>query len=197
MKAIKEVLIENLISLRKEHKLTQLELAEKIGYSDKAVSRWEHGEVLPDVETLDKIAGIYGIHLSALLEEHDGGLKKAPVSSNRNHIVITSLAMTLVWFIAVFVYVILFLKTGKNIWQVFILAVTASAIVALVFSAIWSKAKRKTLISVFCSVIVWSVLIFIHVSFGNYRLWPVYFLGIPLQIAIFLIFGFKRKKKIV
>lgn len=56
MKAIKEVLIENLISLRKEHKLTQLELAEKIGYSDKAVSRWEHGEVLPDVETLDKIA---------------------------------------------------------------------------------------------------------------------------------------------
>mgnify|MGYP004636965371 FL=1 len=197
MKAIKEVLIENLISLRKEHKLTQLELAEKIGYSDKAVSRWEHGEVLPDVETLDKIAGIYGIPLSALLEEHDGGLKKTPVSSNRNHIVITSLAMTLVWFIAVFVYVILFLKTGKNIWQVFILAVTASAIVALVFSAIWSKAKRKTLISVFCSVIVWSVLIFIHVSFGNYRLWPVYFLGIPLQIAIFLIFGFKRKKKIV
>ena len=197
MKAIKEVLIENLISLRKEHKLTQLELAEKIGYSDKAVSRWEHGEVLPDVETLDKIAGIYGIPLSALLEEHDGGLKKAHVSSNRNHIVITSLAMTLVWFIAVFVYVILFLKTGKNIWQVFILAVTASAIVALVFSAIWSKAKRKTLISVFCSVIVWSVLIFIHVSFGNYRLWPVYFLGIPLQIAIFLIFGFKRKKKIV
>ena len=105
--------------------------------------------------------------------------------------------MTLVWFIAVFVYVILFLKTGKNIWQVFILAVTASAIVALVFSAIWAKAKRKTLISVFCSVIVWSVLIFIHVSFGNYKLWPVYFLGIPLQIAIFLIFGFKRKKKIV
>ena len=197
MKAIKEVLIENLISLRKEHKLTQLELAEKIGYSDKAVSRWEHGEVLPDVETLDKIAGIYGIPLSALLEEHDGVLKKAPVSSNRNHIVITSLAMTLVWFIAVFVYVILFLKTGKNIWQVFILAVTASAIVALVFSAIWAKAKRKTLISVFCSVIVWSVLIFIHVSFGNYKLWPVYFLGIPLQIAIFLIFGFKRKKKIV
>ena len=72
MKAIKEVLIENLISLRKEHKLTQLELAEKIGYSDKAVSRWEHGEVLPDVETLDTPLVTYGNLLSALLEEHDG-----------------------------------------------------------------------------------------------------------------------------
>lgn len=197
MKEIKEVLVENLISLRKEHKLTQLELAEKIGYSDKAVSRWEHGEVLPDVETLDKIAKIYGIPLSALLEEHEGGFKKPPVSSNRNHIVITSLAMTLVWFIAVFVYVILMLKTKTNFWQVFILAVTASAIVALVFSSIWAKAKRKTLISVFCSVIVWSILIFVHVTFKNYTLWPVYFLGIPLQTAILLVFGFKKKKKIV
>ena len=105
--------------------------------------------------------------------------------------------MTLVWFIAVFVYVILMLKTKKNLWQVFILAVTASAIVALVFSSIWAKAKRKTLISVFCSVIVWSILIFVHVSFKNYTLWPVYFLGIPLQTAIFLVFGFKKKKKIV
>lgn len=197
MKEIKEVLVENLISLRKEHKLTQLELAEKIGYSDKAVSRWEHGEVLPDVETLDKIAKIYGIPLASLLEEHDGNLKKTTVSSNRNHIVITSLAMTLVWFIAVFVYVILMLGTGKKFWQVFILAVTASAIIALVFSSIWAKTKRKMLISIFCSIIVWSILVFIHLSFESYTLWPVYFLGIPLQIAILLVFGFKKKKKIV
>ena len=58
VKGIKETVRENLIKLRKEHKFTQIELAERIGYSDKAISRWETGEVNPDIETLEKLAGI-------------------------------------------------------------------------------------------------------------------------------------------
>ena len=48
---IKHNFSENLIKLRKAKNLTQLQLAEKLNYSDKAISKWEVGSVLPDVET--------------------------------------------------------------------------------------------------------------------------------------------------
>jgi transcriptional regulator with XRE-family HTH domain len=46
---VKEIIASNLASLRREHKLTQQQLAEKLNYSDKAVSRWENAETLPDI----------------------------------------------------------------------------------------------------------------------------------------------------
>ena len=49
MENIREIVRENLVKLRKERKLTQIELSQKIGYSDKAISRWETGEVTPDI----------------------------------------------------------------------------------------------------------------------------------------------------
>ena len=58
MAATKEIVRENLVKLRKEHKLTQMELAEKIGYSDKAISKWERGESAPDVATLVQLADL-------------------------------------------------------------------------------------------------------------------------------------------
>ena len=47
--------------LRKELGLTQKELADALNVSDKAISRWEHAETLPDIETLCKICDIYGV----------------------------------------------------------------------------------------------------------------------------------------
>ena len=67
MENLRRTIAENLLALRRKHKMTQQDLAGKINYSDKAVSRWENGEVLPDVETLGKIAEIYGVPLSRLL----------------------------------------------------------------------------------------------------------------------------------
>ena len=55
MENIKETIAKNLVELRKSHKLTQSALAEKLNYSDKAISRWEHAETLPDIETLCKV----------------------------------------------------------------------------------------------------------------------------------------------
>ena len=52
MEDIKDIVAVNLTNLRKANKITQLELAEKLNYSDKAISKWERGESLPDVVTL-------------------------------------------------------------------------------------------------------------------------------------------------
>ena len=64
----KQIIAANLVALRKNHKLTQQELAAKLNYSDKAISRWEHAETLPDIETLCKVCAIYGVKFEYLLQ---------------------------------------------------------------------------------------------------------------------------------
>ena len=49
MNDIKHVIAKNLITLRKKNGLTQNELAQKLNYSDNAISRWEHAEVTPSI----------------------------------------------------------------------------------------------------------------------------------------------------
>ena len=70
MQDVKVIFAQNLISLRKQMKLTQIELAEKINYSDKAVSKWERGESIPDVTVLMTIASLFGVTLDFLVSEH-------------------------------------------------------------------------------------------------------------------------------
>lgn len=53
--------------LRKEKKLTQKELAEQLGVTDKAVSKWERGLCCPDISLLSKLSHVLGITTSELL----------------------------------------------------------------------------------------------------------------------------------
>ena len=70
MENIKEIISNNIIMLRKQKNLTQLELGEAIHYSDKAISRWEKGESLPDIETLQLLSETLDVPLTYLFEEH-------------------------------------------------------------------------------------------------------------------------------
>ena len=63
-----EIVRQNLIDLRKQSKLTQVELADKIGYSAKTVSRWETGDVIPDIDTLEVLSNIYNISIKDLFD---------------------------------------------------------------------------------------------------------------------------------
>ena len=63
MNEIKKLIGKNLTELRKKQKLTQAELATKLNYSDKAISKWEHGDALPSIENLMEICNFYGITL--------------------------------------------------------------------------------------------------------------------------------------
>ena len=62
-----------LAGLRKEKGMTQLDLAEKMGVTDKAVSKWERDLSFPDVNTLPKLAEIFNITVADLMQT-----KKAP-----------------------------------------------------------------------------------------------------------------------
>lgn len=92
--------------------LTQLELAEKLNYSDKTLSKWERGESMPDIVTLKQLADIFMISVDVLISTEDTIIGFVPVKerkkiSKRNIISISLLSAGIVWFIATIAFVIL------------------------------------------------------------------------------------------
>ena len=59
----------NITELRKSRQLTQLELAEKLNYSDKTISKWERGDGLPDLKTICRMAEIFGVSVDYFVTE--------------------------------------------------------------------------------------------------------------------------------
>lgn len=70
---LKQIFAGNLSRLRLAHGWTQAELAEKLNYSDKTVSKWERGESIPDVSILKQISELFHISLDDLLSEPHAG----------------------------------------------------------------------------------------------------------------------------
>lgn len=196
MNEIKQTVAENMTLLRKKNKMTQLDLAEKLNYSDKAVSKWERGEAMPDIEVLCNIADLYGVSLDYLVKEHAPNESPATTQAKKeksNKLTITLLAVILVWFVATFVFVYGQLLAEQNYWLAFIWAIPISAIVLIVFNGIWGK-RKFTFILV--SVLLWSLLAAIHLHFWKlgYNLWLLYLVGAPAQIAVILWSNLKRKR---
>ncbi len=59
---------ELLKNLRKEKNLTQAELAEKLGVSNRSISRWENGMTMPDFDLLIELADFYGVDVREILD---------------------------------------------------------------------------------------------------------------------------------
>ncbi len=190
----------NISDLRRKSGLTQAELAEKLNYSDKAVSKWERGESIPDVTVLKSIADLFGVTVDYLLaEEHDDpelAKKRTNKRKFRNHALITGISILLVWFVATFIFInVNFAGLGKNGgWLVFVCSVPVSMIVWLVFNSIWFNRRRNFFI---ISCLMWSLLatVFLFfIAFGT-NIWPLFFIGIPAQIIIIMWSGIKIKRK--
>lgn len=190
MNNVKETLPQNLADLRLEHKMTQSEVAEKLNYTDKSVSKWERGEALPPIDVLKDLANLYGVSLDYLVSDtKDGSYDKRYTSkaNNANKVIIMLLAVSLVWIIAtvMFAYGIIFAK--RSFWVLFVAAVPLTAIVLLVFNGIWGKRKFTFIL---ISALIWSVITTIYLIFlsapSQYNLWAIFIIGIPLQIATIL-----------
>lgn len=186
----KEIIARNIVDLRRKNGMTQLELAEKLNYTDKAVSKWERGESIPDVAVLKTIADLFGVTVDYLLTaEHK---TTVPVLSRlestlRSHRVITGLSILLVALLATLIFVILDLLPGERggAWLSFIWAVPVGSIVWLVFNSIWFNRHLNYLI---ISILVWSTLTATHITalFFGVNIWLIYVLGVPGQAIILL-----------
>ena len=193
MSEIKNIIAENIIKLRKKENLTQGELAEKLNYSDNAVSRWERGEVTPSIETLEHISKVFNVTLVSLLEE-DAVQKKDKNEKKQmiNKLAVTLIFMSLAWFIATIVYVYAEILFKINFWQVFIWAVPASCIILYPFNKYWGRHVWKFVI---LSVLVWSVLACVYLQFFSYNMWLIFILGVPLQVGLSIWAFIKPKNK--
>ena len=188
MNQVKETLPQNLTRLRSEHNFTQIEIAEKLNYTDKSVSKWERGEAIPPVDVLKDLADLYGVSLDYLVtgvENDTYDRKYNSKTNNRNKIIIMFLAVSLVWIVAtvLFSYGIIFAE--QVFWILFVAAVPFTFIVLLIFNCIWGKRKYTFII---VSFLIWSALASIYLTFLSftYNLWAIFTIGVPLQIATIL-----------
>ena len=185
MKTIKQIIAQNLTDLRKINKLTQMELAERLNYSDKAISRWEHGETLPDIDVLCQLANMYGVSFEYLIREGTMQDKSKYMTKKErgNKLSIALLAISLVWFLSTIIFVYSNLFFAINFWKIFIWAIPLSLLVAVIFNSIWGNRRNSF---VLISFMVWTGLACVYIQFLKYNIWLVFILGIPVQLAIFL-----------
>ena len=187
----------NLTRYRKAAGLTQAELAQKINYSDKSVSKWESGNGVPDIYIFLRLAELYGVTVNDLVGEEPSAPKKGKAPKGRN-IFVALLSSGLVWLVATAVFVLLKLfLPGGPWWAAFLYAVPANAIVITVLASVW-KYRMVNFISV--TALIWSALACVYVTSaliiarigaqaGN--LWLIFLLGVPLQVLEVLWYFFR------
>ena len=198
--------------LRRERGLTQAELAERINYSDKAVSKWERAESLPDVLTLISLAEQLDTDLNTLtgmtaepqpetaaapdpVPEKAHPQKPAKKHRTADRGVIQQLSSVLVWVVALFLYMVLDAFGVKNLWLLFVVAVPANAIVLLSLRSAW---KLYGMNRILISVILWGTLLTIYLLLlvvGRVNVWRILPMGLLGQIAIILWFKMFRPVK--
>ncbi len=206
MEDIKSNIASNIAELRIMSGMTQIELAEKLNYSDKAVSKWERGESVPDVTVLCRIAQQFGVTLDYLVQkEHEDTkshtvemddipltrrqkLTQKPVyNPTLNHYLIMGISIFAVILLATVIYltIIGIFPDSKICWLSFVYAVPASLIIWLVFNSVWFNPRLNFLI---VSLLIWSLLavIYITVLVAGYNIPLIFTIGAPAQIIIFM-----------
>ncbi len=191
----------NIAAYRKKTGLTQAGLAEKLNYSDKAISKWERGESVPDVLTMMQLAQLFDVNVNVLLEDpnalpdNPGMIQRAMSQVSEKALkrkadknIILALSSTLVWFVALLIFVVLTTLSIPCGWMAFIYALPVNAIVLLSLRSAWHDFRRN---SPLISCIVWGCLLSIYLSllvYCKFHAELVFLLGIPGQIAILLWF---------
>jgi len=186
MTDLKPIIAKNIADLRRESSMTQIELATRLNYSDKAVSKWERGESIPDVTVLKEIADLFEVSVDYLLaEEHGVAPMELSTAKRRKRQIISLLSLSLVWLIATFVFVCMgiALPGQTGLWLTFVYAVPVTAVVGIVFNSMWGSPRRNYLI---ISVLVWSILLCVYLSHPAGLMWMIFLLGIPAQLIILL-----------
>ena len=196
-KDINAIIGKNLLKLRKDKKLTQMEVAEKFNYSDKSISKWEKGESLPSVEVLCELAEFYGVSLDDLTNRNENLTEIEPKKQKKNkkeptprmfstHLLVALISVGAVWLCATILFVMLKIFCNINYFMSFLWAGVLSCIVLIIFNAIWGRMRYLFPI---LTALLWLLLVSLQLQIylpTEINIWPIYFLGIPLQVLIIL-----------
>lgn len=196
----------HIMTHRKRQGLTQAGLAEKLNYSDKAVSKWERGESIPDILTLMELAQLFDVTVDDLLKDHNalpenvgkveqvmGMAVEKTLKRKADKRIIAHLCSILVWFIAMLAFVVLSTLDIPKSWLAFVVAFPVNCIVLLSLRSAWHDFRSNQWL---ISGIMWGSLLSIYMfvwMFADIHVWKIFLLGVPGQAAIFLWFRMFRK----
>lgn len=189
---LREYFAKNLTLYRKALGLTQIELAEKLNYSDKSISKWERGDGLPDLAVTAQLAEIFGLTVNDLIAEKP----RRRLMTTRNKIIITMLSMGIAWLVATVLFFLceIFFSDIKLWWLFYIYAIPISAIVGIVFSCIWWK---KIHIFASISTLIWSVALCVMLTGSVAATVPkislIFIVAAVVQVLTILWFLIKRQ----
>ncbi len=195
MKNVKRIVSQNLIKLRKESGLTQAELAGMINYSDKAVSRWETGEVIPDLETIYSLSEIFGVPVSSITEKQDEEEENEDAAPRASQKILSQIFLVCeIWLVLCTVFVYLRLSQHMSVWQLFVWGVPATALFLWIYNR---KSRSNTLVFVCSTLFTWSFIACVYTLLRESRPWYVFFIGLPLQglLVVRYIFNYRQNLK--
>jgi transcriptional regulator with XRE-family HTH domain len=194
MEQLKDVFAGNLIQLRTKAGLTQAELAAKINYSDKSVSKWERAEALPDLLVTKELADIFGVSVDFMLTSHDAWEGK-PAKLHYSTGMITAVVLLGILTLAIFIFVLLYWIVGKAIWMVFVAAAPVALITLLVLNSVWHKVEyHPTVVSLLILGLFAMVYYILHVYCNMPHPWELVFIWMPTQLLVLFSFNIRRKK---
>lgn len=199
MDNVKSIVAKNIAELRLLNNMTQLELAAKLNYSDKTISKWERGESSPDISVLVEIADLFGVTLDYMVKDEnieEKVVENKETETKYNRRVINYISEGAVWFVAIFAFIItsLISREATFQWLYFIYAFPIVLIIRLVFNSVWFNPRLNYII---ISALMWSVLAAIHITFWYFSINValIYLLGVAGEIIIILCAFIKKPKK--
>ncbi len=182
----------NMAHYRKLNNMTQSELAERICYSDKSISKWERAEGVPDIYVLTLLAGLFSVTVNDLVSENAPLPLPVLTHLNKNRVIVLLLSIVLVWLVATVVYTALqvFVPSIQWAWYGFIIAIPVSCIIAVVFTSLWWSLKyRFTAVS----ALVWSIAVSVYLIFPLTNVSLVFAIAAVLQVLAILWFLFQKQ----
>ncbi len=177
---LRTVIAERIAFYRKALRLTQSELAEKINYSDKSVSKWERGDGVPDIYILTELAELFGVTVNDLVSDA-APRRNIGARLVRVRALITSISVGVVWLVASILFLALqVLPVSGRLWLVWLYAIPTSAIVLIVFSALWWN-RFWQFLSI--ALLVWGIALCVAITCISIAgMWLVYVVAAVLQV---------------
>ena len=183
---LRKTVAKNIAQYRKAHHDTQLDLATKLNYSDKSVSKWERGESLPDVYILSQIAELYGVSVSALI----GEIQPPKESKPHYHMFILLLSLALTMAVATLLFsMFMICKVDYPAWMFFVYALPVCSIICIVFTSLWWGILWQ---GVSTSLLIWTLGLSIYLSLPVPNLELIFLVCAAAQVLVILWELFRR-----
>lgn len=187
---VKEIIAKNISGLRKQKGMTQAELADKLCYSNKSISKWERADSLPDAEMLYKIAIFFGVDVNYLFEKHEYN----KINDEQNRLLEKKNLRFKLAFVVTTVLILLMLSSILVFSLLRYLSITPALITGTIFlfiaglcflvEAILIVLKYYKYTKILTSLILWTIVLGVFLLIPSFPLVVMLAIGIVIQSVI-------------